>query len=126
MGQARIARGAGRTTKLRATDWERHVASALRKAGWHVIRTSGSPGGFDIIALRGDVYMCVDCATDHVRARRKLARMRGLAESGQLSGVNIGHLWVATPTVPRTRRTVCLVNAGDQHPRFFIPCDWEG
>jgi hypothetical protein len=106
--------------ELRTARWERSVARALRLAGWYVIRPAGPLKAFDLVALRPGVYMCIACATDHARARRKLARMKRLIESGKLSGMDIGHLWVAAPTVPRKHKTICLVNAGDQHPRFFL------
>jgi hypothetical protein len=109
MTKGKTAHDKRRTAKRRGTRFEREVARRLREEGWYVIRAAGSLGIFDLFAVRGDTYACIECTTNARSAKAKERRLRGIA-GNELSGIDIHRIWIATPARLGRRSYVRLQN----------------
>jgi len=94
---AKTARDKRRTAKRRGTAFERDVARRLREEGWYVIRAAGSLGVFDLFAVSGGDYACIECTTSARSAKAKERRLKRMLESGELAGIGAHRIWIATP-----------------------------
>lgn len=63
---------------LRGRRWEYEVAKQLRKEGYKVMRTAGSHGPYDLIALGPNLIILIQCkVTKTEAAKKRLVNMFG-------------------------------------------------
>jgi hypothetical protein len=89
----------------------------LREVGWYVIRAAGSLGIFDLFAICGSDYACIECTTNPRSAMAKERRLKRMIERGELSGIDSRRIWIATPARLGRRSYVRLQNvarSGDE------------
>jgi hypothetical protein len=110
MTPARTVHDKRRTAKRRGTRFERDVARRLRAEGWYVIRAAGSLGIFDLFAVCGSDYACIECTTNARSAKAKERCLKRMLASGELSGIDSHRVWIATPARLGRRSYVRLQN----------------
>jgi Holliday junction resolvase len=60
---------------------ERKAAEILRRSDFYVVRSGGSLGPFDLVALRRDAILLVQCKTNRGASLEELERIREYARA---------------------------------------------